>query len=58
MRSSRIRIVVVLPAPFGPRKPEDLTLLDFQIYLHDPALRAVDLVSFSVLMMATIEAPC
>ena len=41
IRSSSKRIVVDLPAPFGPEEAEDLATFDLQIELEKPASRAV-----------------
>ena len=43
MRSSRVRIVVVLPAPLGPRKPKTSPGLDLQVDVDDAAVLAVGL---------------
>ena len=43
MRSSRVRIVVVLPAPFGPEEAEHLALGDLEVDVDDAAVLAVRL---------------
>ena len=41
MKLAKIRIVVVLPAPFGPREPHDFTFADFKIQILDRRLAGV-----------------
>ena len=43
IRSSRTRIVVVLPAPFGPEEPEDLALGDLEVEVDDAPMLPVGL---------------
>ena len=43
MRSSRTRIVVVLPAPLGPRNPKISPWLDVEVELGDAAVGTVGL---------------
>ena len=43
MRSRSVRIVVVLPAPFGPEESEDLALGDLEVDIDDAAVGPVGL---------------
>src|SRR5262245_38810239 len=54
MRSRRVRIVVVLPAPFGPRKPKTSPSLTVRSTSMTPRCSPYDLVSFSVWMTAVM----
>src|SRR5215831_2162545 len=55
MRSSSRRIVVVLPAPFGPRKPKTSPCSTARSTSMIPRWAPYDLVSCSVSMMAVID---
>src|SRR5512146_335874 len=52
MRSRMVRIVVVLPAPFGPRKPKTSPSLTWRSTSMIPRAGPYDFVSFSVWMIA------
>src|SRR5437879_4223172 len=57
MRSSRRRMVVVLPAPFGPRNPKTSPCSTTRSTSMIPRWAPYDLVSFSVSMIAVMAAP-
>src|SRR4051812_16275158 len=57
MRWRIVRIVVVLPAPFGPRKPKTSVSPTSRSTSTMPRCSPYDLVSFSVWMIAIIESP-
>ena len=56
MRSSRSRIVVDLPAPFGPEEAEDLARLDGQVDVDDASRLAVPLGQVVVSMAGVVIA--
>src|SRR5579884_3995265 len=51
----RVRIVVVLPAPFGPRKPKISPSSTTKVRSMIPRLRPYRLVSFAVSMIALMR---